>query len=54
MPWMAQEYLHLARAPHRLPAQAYMDDAVPMSRDEKAQKVVQDLMRRYGRGNHVV
>ena len=31
-----------------------MDDAVPMARDEKAQQVVQDLMQRYGRRNHLV
>ena len=31
-----------------------MDDAVPMARDEKAQQVVQDLMQRYGRDNHLV
>ena len=44
----------LARAPHTSPAQAYVDDAVPMARDEKAQQVVQDLMQRYGRDNHLV
>ena len=31
-----------------------MDDAVRMARDEKAQQVVQDLMQRYGRDNHLV
>ena len=31
-----------------------MDDAVPMARDEKAQQVVQDLMQRYRRDNHLV
>ena len=31
-----------------------MDDAVPMARNEKAQQVVQDLMQRYGRDNHLV
>ena len=31
-----------------------MDDAVPMARDEKAQQVVQGLMQRYGRDNHLV
>ena len=54
MSWIAQEYPQLARAPHTSPAQAYVDDAVPMARDEKAQQVVQDLMQRYGRDNHLV
>ena len=54
MSWIAREYPQLARAPHTSPAQAYVDDAVPMARDEKAQQVVQDLMQRYGRDNHVV
>ena len=54
MSWLAQAYPQLARAPHTLPAQAYVDDAVPMARDEKAQQVVQDLMQRYGRDNHLV
>ena len=36
------------------PAQAYVDAVVPMAQDERAQKVVQDLMQRYGRDNHVV
>ena len=54
MSWIAREYLQLARAPHTSPAQAYVDDAVPMARDEKAQQVVQDLMQRYGRDNHLV
>ena len=54
MSWIAREYPQLARAPHTLPAQAYVDDAVPMARDEKAQQVVQDLMRRYGRDNNLV
>ena len=31
-----------------------MDDAVPMARDEKPQQVLQDLMQRYGRDNHLV
>ena len=46
MSWIAREYPQLARAPHTSPAQAYVDDAVPMARDEKAQQVVQDLMQR--------
>ena len=54
MSWIARDYPQLARAPHTSPAQAYVDDAVPMARDEKAQQVVQDLMRRYGRDNHLV
>ena len=54
MSWIAQEYPQLARAPHTSPAQAYVDDAVPIARDEKAQQVVQDLMQRYWRGNHLV
>ena len=52
--WIAREYLQLARAPHTLPAQAYVDDAVPLAPDEKAQQVVQDLLQRYGRDNHLV
>ena len=52
--WIAREYPQLARAPHTSPAQTYVDDAVPMARDEKAQQVVQDLMQRYGRDNHLV
>ena len=31
-----------------------MDDAVPMARDEKAQQVVQDLLQRCGRDNHLI
>ena len=54
MSWIAREYPQLARAPHTLPAQAYVDDAVPMARHEMAQQVVQDLMQRYGRDNHLV
>ena len=54
MSWIAREYLQLARAPHTSPAQAYVDDAVPMARDENAQQVVQDLMQRYRRDNHLV
>ena len=54
MSWIAREYPQLASAPHTSPAQAYVDDAVPMARDEKAQQVVQDLMQRYGRDNHLV
>ena len=54
MSWIAGEYPQLARAPHMSPAQAYVDDAVLMARDEKAQQVVQDLMQRYGRDNHLV
>ena len=34
--------------------QACVDDAVPMARIEMAQQVVQDLMQRYGRDNHLV
>ena len=33
MSWIAQEYPQLARTPHTSPAQAYVDDAVPMARD---------------------
>ena len=51
---IAREYPQQARAPHTSPAQAYVDDAVPMVRDEKAQQVVQDLMQRYGRDEHLV
>ena len=54
MSWIAREYPQLASAPHTSPAQAYVDDAVPMARDEKAQQVVQDMMQRYGRDNHLV
>ena len=54
MSWIAREYPQLARAPTTSPAQAYVDDAVPMARDEKAQQVVQDLMQRYRRDNHLV
>ena len=54
MSWIAQEYPQLARAPHTSPAQAYVDDAVPMPQDEKAEQVVQDLMQRYRRDNHLV
>ena len=54
MSWIARENPQMARAPHTSPAQAYVDDAVPMARDEKAQQVVQDLMQRYGRDNHLV
>ena len=46
MNWIAREYPQMVRAPHTSPAQAYVDDAVPMARDEKAQQVVQDLMQR--------
>ena len=52
--WIAREYPQLARAPHTSPAQAYVDDAAPMARDEKVQQVVQDLMQRYGRDKHLV
>ena len=31
-----------------------MDDAVPMAQDKNAQRVVQDLMQRYGTDNHLV
>ena len=48
------EHPHLVRAPHTSPAQAYVDDAVPMSRDETAQKVVQDLMQKYKGDDHLV
>ena len=54
MSWIAREYPQLARAPHTSPAKAYVGDAVPMARDEKDQQVVQDLMQRYGRDNHLV
>ena len=54
MSWIAREYPQLARTPHTSPAQAYVDDAVPMARDEKAQQVIQDLMQRYGRDNYLV
>ena len=51
MIWIPREYPQLARTPHTSPVQAYVDDAVPMARDEKAQQVVRDLMQRYGRDN---
>ena len=35
MSWMAREYPQLARAPHTSPAQAYVDDAVPMKRPNR-------------------
>ena len=35
---IAREYPHLARTPHTLPAQAYVDDAVPRARDKGARK----------------
>ena len=54
MSWIAQEYPQPAMAPHTSPAQVYVDDAVPMARDEKAQQVVQDLMQRYRREDHLV
>ena len=54
MSWIAREYPQLVRAPHTSPAQPYLNDAVPMARDERAQQVVQDLMRRYERDNHLV
>ena len=54
MSWIAREYPQLARAPHTSPAQAYVDDAVPMARDGKAQQVFRDLMQRSGRDNHLV
>ena len=54
MSWIAWEYPQLARAPHTSPAQVYVDNAVPMAQDEKAQQVVQDLMQRYARDNHLV
>ena len=47
MSWIARAYPQLARAPDTLPAQTYVDDAVPMARAEKAQQVVRDLMQRY-------
>ena len=34
---IAQQYPHLARGPHSSLAQAYLDDAVPMARDKRAQ-----------------
>ena len=49
-----REYPQLARVQHTSPAHAYVDDAVPMARDKKTQQVVQDLMQRYGRDNHLV
>ena len=54
MSWIAREYPQLASAPQTSPAQAYVDDAVPMARDAKAQQVVQVLMQRYVRDNHPV
>ena len=54
MQWIAREYPQPARTPHRSLAQAYVDDAVPMVRDEKAQQVIHDLMQRYGLDNHLV
>ena len=35
-------------------AQTYLDDAMPMAWDERAQQEVQDLMQRYERHNHLV
>ena len=52
MRWIAQEYPQLASMPNTSPAQAYADDA--MAWDKRAEKVVQDLMQRYGRDNHLV
>ena len=54
MRWIAREYPQLARTPHTLPARAYVDDAVPVAWDKKAQQEVQDVMRRYWRDNHLV
>ena len=54
MRWIAQEYPKLAKTPHTSPAQDYVDDTVPMARDGKAQKVVKDLMQRYGQDKHQV
>ena len=54
MRWIAREYPQLVRTPHTPPAQAYVDDAVPMARNKRAQQVVQDLMQRYGWDNHLV
>ena len=54
MSWIAREYTKLARSPHTSRAQAYADDAVPMAWDEKAQQVLQHLMQRSGRDNHLV
>ena len=54
MSWIAWEYPHLVTAPHTSPAQAYVDDAVPTAWEKKAKQVVQDLMQRYRRDNHLV
>ena len=54
MSWIARQYPQLARAQHTSPAQAYVDDALPRAWDETAQQVLQDLMQRYGRENHLV
>ena len=54
MSWIARKYPQLARAPHTSAAQAYVDDAVRMAVDEKAQQVVPDLMQRYRGDNHLV
>ena len=54
MRWIAQKYAKLARTPHKSPAHAYPDDAVPRACNDSAQKVVQDLMQKYGRDNHLV
>ena len=54
MRWIAQEYPQLVKLPHTSPAQNYVDDPVPMARDGKAQKVVKDLMQRYGQDNKPV
>ena len=51
---IAREYPQVAKTPPGSQAQAYVDDAVPMARDERDQRVVQDLMQRYGRDNHLV
>ena len=50
---IARDYPQLAKTPHTSPTQAYVDDAVPMAWDKKAQQVVQDLMQSYRRDNHL-
>ena len=40
MLWIAREWPQLGWTPHTSPAQTYVDDAVPMARDERAQQEV--------------
>ena len=54
MRWIAREYAQLPMMRHTSPAGTYVDDAVPIARDKRAQQVVQDLMQRYGWVSHLV